>query len=72
MLLATERWLDISFSRCYLHNPSHILANSRQRIADEHVYHAGAAEAGVHEDHPLRLIADLEINKADEWYEARG
>src|SRR5688572_26755270 len=31
----------------------------RQRVADKHVYHAGAAEAGVHEDHPLRLLAHL-------------
>src|SRR5215203_2791405 len=32
---------------------------SRQGVADEHVYHAGAAELGVHDDHPCRLLADL-------------
>src|SRR5918997_2693074 len=29
----------------------------RQRVADEHVYHAGAAEAGVHDDHARRFLA---------------
>src|SRR5215210_2114481 len=33
------------------------LANPRQRIADEHVDHAGAAELGVHDDHARRLLA---------------
>src|SRR5215217_7944582 len=33
--------------------------NPRQRIPDEHVYHAGAAERGVHEDHPCGLLAHL-------------
>src|SRR5215210_738247 len=35
------------------------LANPRQRIADEHVDHAGAAELGVHDDHARRLLADF-------------
>ncbi len=35
------------------------LTDPRQRVADEHVYHAGAAEPGVHEDHPRRLLAHL-------------
>src|SRR3712207_5006137 len=35
------------------------LTNPRQRVPDEHVYHAGAAELGVHEDHPRRLLAHL-------------
>src|SRR4028118_105130 len=30
-----------------------------QRVADEHVYHAGAAEPGVHHDHARGLLADL-------------
>src|SRR5829696_1776887 len=29
----------------------------RQRVADEHVYHAGAAEASVHDDHARRFLA---------------
>jgi hypothetical protein len=29
----------------------------RQRVADEHVYHAGAAEAGVHDDHARWFLA---------------
>src|ERR687893_1231186 len=33
--------------------------NPRQRIPDEHVYHAGAAEPGVHHDHPRGILADL-------------
>src|SRR5829696_4769763 len=33
--------------------------NPRQRVSDEHVYHAGAAELGVHYDHPRGLFADL-------------
>lgn len=33
--------------------------NPRQRIADEHVYHQSAAEAGVHQDHPGGVLADL-------------
>src|SRR3712207_2563244 len=33
--------------------------NSRQRVTDEHVYHAVAAELGVHYDHPRRLFANL-------------
>ncbi len=37
--------------------------NPRQRIADEHVYHAGATEAGVHEDHPRRLLTHLPYNR---------
>ncbi len=35
------------------------LTNPRQRIADEHVYHAGATELRVHYDHPRRLLAHL-------------
>jgi hypothetical protein len=35
------------------------LTDSGQRVPDKHVYHAGAAEPGVHEDHPLRLHSDL-------------
>ena len=35
------------------------LADPRQRVADEHVYHAGAAELGVHDDHARRLLAHL-------------
>src|SRR5918998_717809 len=31
----------------------------RQRIPDEHVYHAGAAKLGVHYDHPREIFADL-------------
>lgn len=31
----------------------------RQRIPDQHIDHAGAAEAGVHEDHSFQLFADL-------------
>src|SRR5919199_5211812 len=31
----------------------------RKRVPDEHVYHAGAAEPGVHHDHPRGLFADL-------------
>src|SRR5918993_4528236 len=31
----------------------------RQRVADEHVYHAGAAELGVHHDHPCWFFAYL-------------
>src|SRR5215210_5624168 len=45
-----------NFTALILPTPS---TNSRQRIADEHIYHAGAAEPGVHEDHPRRLLAHL-------------
>src|SRR3712207_3180351 len=31
----------------------------RQRVPDQHVYHAGTAELGVHYDHPRGLFADL-------------
>src|SRR3712207_1134524 len=31
----------------------------RQRVTDEHVYHAGAAELSMHYDHPRGLFADL-------------
>src|ERR671912_1985077 len=34
-------------------------ADPRQRITDEHVYHPGAAELGVHDDHSLGLLAYL-------------
>ena len=30
-----------------------------QRVTDEHVYHAGAAELGVHEHHPRGLFGYL-------------
>ncbi len=30
--------------------------NPGHRVADEHVYHADAAEPSVHEDHPLGLL----------------
>src|SRR5918998_2874768 len=33
--------------------------NPRQRVPDQHVYHAGAAELGVHYDHPRGLLANL-------------
>jgi hypothetical protein len=33
------------------------LADSGHWISDEHVDHTGAAEAGMHDDHPLRLFA---------------
>src|SRR5215208_3441408 len=36
--------------------------NPRQPVTDEHVYHAGAAEAGVHNDHARGLFADLADN----------
>src|SRR5260221_11040345 len=39
--------------------PSGWLADARQRVTDEHVDHASAAEAGADEDHPLRLLAHL-------------
>ena len=35
------------------------LADPGQRVPDKHIYHAGTAETGVHEDHPLRFLADL-------------
>ena len=35
------------------------LANPRQRVAYEHVYHAGAAEQGVHHDHARRFLANF-------------
>ena len=35
------------------------LTDPRQRVSDEHVDHAGAAELGVHNDHARRLLADL-------------
>ena len=31
----------------------------RQRVSDEHVYHAGAAELRVHDDHPRGFLAHL-------------
>src|SRR5918998_5465180 len=31
--------------------------NPRQRVPDEHVYHAGAAELGMHDDHPRGFLA---------------
>lgn len=37
----------------------HHLTNPRQRVADEHVYHPGAAEPGVHHDHASRFLAHL-------------
>src|SRR5215211_2666349 len=33
--------------------------NPRQRVPDEHVYHAGAAELGVHYDHARRFLGHL-------------
>ena len=39
--------------------PISLLTDPRQRVADEHVYHAGAAEPGVHEDHTRRFLAHL-------------
>ncbi len=38
------------------------LTDPGQRVADEHVYHAGTAEPGVHHDHPRRLLADLAVD----------
>lgn len=35
------------------------LTDPRQQVSDEHVYHAGAAELGVHEDHTRQLLAHL-------------
>ena len=35
------------------------LADPGQWISDEHVYHAGAAELGVHDDHARGLLAYL-------------
>ena len=35
------------------------LTNPRQRVPDEHIYHAGAAELGMHEDHPRGLFGYL-------------
>src|SRR5215211_4111722 len=49
---------DIRQPSCLLH-PSHVLANPRQRVDDGYVHHAGAGQAGVHEDHPLTLFAHL-------------
>jgi hypothetical protein len=39
--------------------PADYSTNSRQRVPNEHVYHVGAIEASVHEDHPRRLLAYL-------------
>ena len=35
------------------------LTNPRQRVADEHVYHAGSAKLRVHQDHTGGLFAHL-------------
>src|SRR3712207_5380203 len=35
------------------------LADPGKRVTDEHVYHAGAAELGVHYDHARRFFAYL-------------
>jgi hypothetical protein len=36
-----------------------LLTDPRQRVAYEHVYHAGAAEQGVHHDHTRRFLANF-------------
>ncbi len=38
-----------------LTHPSYLLTCPGQWVSDEHVYHAGAAEPRMHEDHPRGL-----------------
>src|SRR3712207_4568916 len=45
-----------NFTAPILPEPS---TDPRQWVTDQHVYHAGAAELGVHYDHPCGLLADL-------------
>src|SRR5918998_5227848 len=45
-----------NFTDVILPEPS---TDPRQRVTDQHVYHAGAAELGVHYDHPSGLLSDL-------------
>ncbi len=40
-----------------------------QRVSDEHVYHAGAAEPGVHHDHARRILANLADESRHSLYE---
>src|SRR5215211_898063 len=38
------------------------LTDPGKRVTDEHVYHAGASELGVHYDHARRFLAHLADN----------
>src|SRR5215217_1438300 len=41
------------------HSRQPFSTNPRQRVSDQHVYHARTAELGVHHDHACRLLAHL-------------
>src|SRR5215207_401589 len=45
-----------NFTVTFLPPPS---TDPRQRVSDQHVYHARTTEPGVHEDHARRLLTDL-------------
>ena len=51
--IAARRHVNYHFHLIYL------LTDSRQRVSDEHIYHARAPELRVHDDHARRFFAYL-------------